>query len=165
MPNEMLPNAPCVEVCESAPTSTMPGWLRSELGSGDVEDALPIVAPTEPGDFVFVGVADQKLDHIAYFRIGNAGDAARAGLRIGRDVVIGKRKDLVRMRDRQATLVQSVECVARAFVDQAAIDIEQRLVFLLRDDVTVPNLVEQRLHLIHCSNVHGLRLKPTGSIG
>jgi hypothetical protein len=37
-------------------------------------------------------------------------------------------------------------------MNEAAIDVEQRLVFLLGDDVFFPYLVEQRPHLVHCSN-------------
>src|ERR1700757_1996509 len=100
------------------------GLAETKLRSGDMENALPIVAPTEPGDLVFVGVADQKLDHVAYFGIGNAGNTPCAGLRVGRDVMIGKRKDLVRVGGRQASLVQGVERVPRAFVNETAIDVE-----------------------------------------
>ena len=142
----------------------MPGWLMTELRTGDVENALPRVAPTEPGDLVFVGIADQKLDHVADVGIGNAGDAARPGLRIGRDVVIGKRKDLVGMRHRQAALVQRVEGVAGAFVDETAIDVEQRLVFLLGDDVIVPDLVEERFHLVRCSNAYWFCRRPVREV-
>jgi len=75
------------------------GLAEPELGSGDMENTLPIVTPTESGNFVIVRVADQKLNHIANFRVGNAGNSLCADLRIGRDVVIGKCKDLVRVRD------------------------------------------------------------------
>src|SRR5215467_9957637 len=107
------------------------GLAKTELRSGDVENALTIVAPTEPGDLIFVGVADQQLDHIAYVRIGNAGNAPGPGLRISRNVVIGKCKDLVRVSDRQSSLVQRIERMPRAFVNKTAVDVEQRLVLLL----------------------------------
>ena len=38
--------------------------------------------------------------------------------------------------------MQRIECMTRALVDQAAIDIEQGFVFFLDDDMTVPHLVE-----------------------
>ena len=119
-----------------------------------MENALTRIAPAESRDLVFVGIADQKLDHVTNVGIGNAGDAARPGLRIGRDVVIGKGKDLVRMRHRQAALMQRIEGVAGAFVNETTIDVEQRLVFFLRDDVGVPHLVEKRPHLVPRSNTH-----------
>ena len=87
------------------------GLGEAELRSGDMENALPIVAPTESGDFVFVCIAYQKLDHIAYSPIGNAGHAPCPSLRVGRDVVIRKRKDLVRVCDRKASLMERVECM------------------------------------------------------
>ena len=125
---------------------------ETKLGSGNVENALPIVTPTEPGNFVFVGIADQKLNHVANVRVGNAGNALGPDLRIGRDVVIGKCKNLVWVRDRQALLMQSIERMPRTLMNEAAIDVEQRLVLLLGDDVFFPYLVEQRRHLVHCSN-------------
>ena len=62
--------------------------------------------------------------------------------------MIGKRKYLVWMGHRQASLVQRIEGVACAFVDQTAIDIEQCFVFFLGYDVIVPDFVEQRPHLV-----------------
>ena len=150
----MLPKAPCVEVCEVRADQHDAGLADAELRTGDVENALPRIAPAEAGDLVFVGIADQKLDHVSDVGVGNAGDAAGAGLRIGRNVVIGERKDLVGMRHRQAALVQRVEGVSGAFVDETAIDVKQRLVFLLSDDVTVPDLVEERFHFVCCSNAY-----------
>ena len=132
------------------------GLTYAELRTGDMENALPRVAPAEPRDLVFVGIADQKLDHVADVGIGNAGDAARPGLRIGRDVVIGEGKDLLRMRHRQTALMQRIEGVPGTFVDETAVDVEQRLVFLLRDDVSVPDFVEERFHLVCCSNAYWL---------
>ena len=38
--------------------------------------------------------------------------------------------------------MQRIECVTRAFMDQASVDIEQGFVFFLDDDMTVPHLVE-----------------------
>ena len=32
MPNASAPNAPCVDVCESPHTITIPGWLRPSSG-------------------------------------------------------------------------------------------------------------------------------------
>jgi hypothetical protein len=57
--------------------------------------------------------------------------------------VIGKCKYLVRVRDRQALLMQRIERMPRTLMNETAIDVEQRLVFLLGDDVFFPYLVEQ----------------------
>ena len=59
-----------------------------EFGPGDMKNALPIVAPAEPGNPVFIGVLDQQLDHVADFSIGHAGNTACPRLRIGWYVMI-----------------------------------------------------------------------------
>ena len=70
----------------------------------------------------------------------------RPGFRIGRNVMIRECENLVAMRNLQAALMKRVECVPRALVDQAAIDIEQRFIFLLGNDMVVPHLRKQGLH-------------------
>src|SRR6185437_9226709 len=70
---------------------------ETKLWASDMEDALACIAPAESRNFVFVSVAYQQFDHVADFSSGDAGDAPRAGLRIRGNVMVGKRKDLVRM--------------------------------------------------------------------
>jgi|SRR6185437_2771397 hypothetical protein len=80
------------------------------------------------------------------FRSGSlATIAALMGL-FGAFVMVGKSENLVRVRNCEAALMQGIERVPRPFMNETAVDVEQGFVFLLHDDVTVPDFVEQRLH-------------------
>src|SRR5687768_13149767 len=150
MPNARHPNAPCVEVCESAPQMTSPGWVAL-LRRHDVEDALPRVVDTKKRDAVFRGIGGELQHHVA--NLGNR-DAIHTLLAAGGGhIMVVEREDLARARDFALLLFELREGVRRTLVDERAVDVEQQLAFLFRDHVAAPDFLEHR----RCGHVSGLR--------
>src|SRR4051812_39354250 len=105
----------------------------AELGSDDVNDALPRIVEAEVVDRVLPRVALEELDHLADLRIVDAGDAALAAH--GRNVMIGRRECLARSSHLASFFCKLREGVKSAFMDEVAVDVEQRLALATRDDV------------------------------
>ena len=122
------------------------GLAETELGAGDVKNALAIVPPAEPRDAIFGRIRLQQFEHVADLWIRHGVEATLARRRIGGNVVIGESENLIRMRHRQAAFMQSVERVSRALMNKATVDIKKSFVFLLGDNVVIPHLGEQCSH-------------------
>ena len=118
-----------------------PGLRQAELGADDVHDALTRVIDPQVQDAVLARVVFEKLDHAADFRVGDAGDPTAATHRW--HVVIGRSESLPGPANFAAFLGERTESVERPFVNQIAVDIDERFAFALHDRVLVPELVEQ----------------------
>ena len=141
MPNAIAPNAPWVLVWLSPQTIVIPGWVRPELRTDDVHDALVEVAERVQPDAELLGVLAQRLDLGARDRVGD-----RLVPVEGRDVVVLGRQGEVGAADRPAGEAEPLERLRTGdLVDEVEVDVEQ--VGLTRrrpHDVLVPDLLGNR---------------------
>ena len=114
------------------------------LGSDDVDDAVARVVEVEEFDAELLAVADQGVD----LELRVLADALTA---VGGDVVVDDRDGRVRAAHPAPGLAQPLVGLGRGhLVGKVAVDVEQAgAVFLHRDDVAVPDLLEQRAWLRH----------------
>ena len=144
MPTAYVPNAPCVEVCESPQVTISPG-CDAELGPDHVHDALLRMLQTVViFDVVGAGILREQIEHVAHFGIGDGGRALRAIAR--RHVMVGGRECLPRLAHLEAFRGERAERVERSFVHEVAVDVQQRFARAALDDyVAGPDLFEHGL--------------------
>jgi hypothetical protein len=111
------------------------------LRADHVHDALAHVVQAEEADARSGAVVLQRLRHRALLGVGDVGERTRTG----GHVVVGRGEGALGAAHRKATLAQHLEGRRRAVLHQVPVDVEQALsVVALRDDVGLPDLVEQR---------------------
>jgi hypothetical protein len=114
---------------------------QAQLGPDDVHDPLPRIVEAELEDPVRAVVRLEELDHLAPLGIGDARDAALTSDR--RHVMVRGREGLARAAHLAAFLRELREGVECAFVHVVHVHVDERLAFAARDDVALPDLIEQ----------------------
>jgi len=114
---------------------------HAEFGSDDVDDSLVLVAAREQGDAELSAVLVQRLELSA-----RDGVLHRCRDRVGGHVVVRRREGPVRSTDAATLEAQAVEGLGtRDLVHEVQVDVQQRRLALGgRDDVLVPDLLEER---------------------
>ena len=121
------------------------------LRPDDMDDALSRIVEPEQLDAVLGRVLLDLPHHARHLGIGDV--APRAARR---HVVVGDAEGQARLGDRHAALGQLAEGVERALVHIMPVHPKQRLAILAPHDlVGGPNLVDDRLGLVHARNAAG----------
>ena len=123
MPNAIAPNAPCVDVWLSPHAIVMPGCVRPELGSDDMDDALVGAVDVVERDAELAAVLLERRHHF----LGEHVEKRPALVERRHDVIDGRER-AVRKRHLAAAHPQHVERLrARHFVDEVQADEQLRL--------------------------------------
>ena len=121
MPSANAPKAPCVAVCESPQTTTVPGEGQPQLRSDDVDDALPAMPGTEARDPGVIAVAAQRLHLRGAHGVGTTHPVAVSG-----HVMVHRGHNQAGPAHRAALEPKSLERLRRGhLVDEVEIDVEQ----------------------------------------
>ena len=152
MPKASAPSAPWVEVWRIAAHQGEARLGQALLGTDDVDDALARVAQVEDGHPVLGRVERDQLDHAARLGIGDRRDVAACR----RHVMVRCSEGALGPAQLETPLGQDLEGMARAVVDQVAVDVEERLPVVALDDlVALPDLLEECLRRRRRRDRHG----------
>ena len=133
---------------------------QASLRADDMHNALLAISQAEMLDPMFRGIAFQRFDHAAIFRIGDVFGLAR----IGGDIMIRRCENPLRRTRRDAALAQHFKGRRGAVMDEVTINIKQNLtIFAFQDAVAHPDLVEHgqgfRCGVLHHARDHSGRTR------
>jgi hypothetical protein len=124
----------------------LPRLRNAQLGPDDVHDALMLAVHVKKPHTGFTAIFLERLKLQACVRVDDGESAVGR-----RDGVVHHREGEIRAADFASLSSEAGERLRRsAFVDEVAVDIDQRgLPWLFVDNVTVPNLLVQSLRSAH----------------
>ena len=159
IPIASAPNAPCVAVCESPHTIVIPGWVRPS--SGPMTWTIPWCGEPMPCS----GIPNSRAVLLEAADLRERDLVGEGQAAIGRrDRVVDGGQRLARATHAEAAVAKAVEGLrARHLVHEVQVDAEHvgRAIGAGRDEVLVPDLVDDGLWGTHRSLDASRRVKPS----